>query len=359
MLCITGLQCLKFDLNRKEVIKMLKKFRKQDIVKFNRRRVLMKVWTICKKSSLIAFLVLSFLSWNQGAEAQKYPTRLITLLVVSSPGAGLDLGCRAIAQEASKILGQEIIVVNKTGGGGTVAAAALVNSAADGYTLLGSASDQIALAPHLGLVTYDLKDFTPIIQFGITPIGIAVRSDSPYKSFKDLVDFARQNPGKVSYGSIQFGTIPHIAIEHVMLEEKVNIAILPYTGSVPAMTALLGGHVSSCGVSISVFWPQLKAGKVRILAITEAKRLEVLPDVPTLFELGYPYGDIFTSIYLISAPKGTPTGVVKTLEGTFFKAMETQEFRNTFKNLHSYVENPLSGQDLREYLQRQYLKIGK
>jgi tripartite-type tricarboxylate transporter receptor subunit TctC len=339
---------------------MIEEKSKQGIIKFNLRRTFMKVWATFKKSFLLAILIfLGFLGWSQGVEAQNYPTRPITLLVPSSPGAGLDLGCRAIAQEASKILNQQIIVMNKTGGGGSVAATELVNSKADGYTLVGSASDQLILAPHLGLVTYDFKDFAPIIQLGITPIGIVVLSDSPHKSFKDLIDFARKNPGKVSYGSIQFGTMPHIAMEHVILEEKVNIPIIPYTGSVPAMTALLGGHVSSCGVSISVFWPQLKAGKVRILAITEAKRLEILPDVATLLELGYPYGDVFSSIYLIAAPKGTPTDVVKTLERTFHKAMKTQEFRNTFEILHSYVENPLSGQDLSEYLQGKYQKIGE
>ena len=270
---------------------MIEEIKKESIIKLNRRKTHMKTREISKKSSLIAFLILGLLSWHQGAQAQKYPTRPITLLINVQPGAATDMGGRLIAQEATKILGQEIIVVNKTGGGGSVGAAALANSTADGYTLLGSPSDQLILSPQLEPLGYDLKDFLPIIQFGIIRNGIIVRSDSPYKSFKDLIDFARKNPGKVSYGPPQFGTIPHLAMEHVMMEEKVNIAIIPFMGSAPAITALLGGHISACGVSTSGFISHFKAGKVKVLAVIEEKRIEALPDSPTLLELGYPLAD--------------------------------------------------------------------
>ena len=334
---------------------MVVEIRKQIIVKLKKGESSMKVWTTSKKCFLLVILVLGFLGWSQGAQAQKYPTRTITLLCNNAPGAATDVGSRLIAQAATKILGQEIIVVNKTGGGGSIGCAALVNSKPDGYTLLGTPGDQIILQPHLEPVGYDVKDFTPIIQFGVAPVGIVVRSDSPYQSFKDLTDFARKNPGKVSYGPPNFGTSPHLAMSIVMAKEKVDIAIIPFTGSTPALTAVLGGHVSACGVSTSSFIEHLKAGKVKALATTSPQRIEAIPDAPTLSELGYPYCDGLEIIYMITAPKETPPDVVKLLEETFRKAMESPEFLTYAKKTYSYVKNPLSGQDLKEALEKRSL----
>ena len=352
-------QCVEFDLNKKEVIEMKEEIKKQAIIKLNKGKKSMKVWTPCKKSFLIAILILSLLGLSNGVEAQKYPTRPITLLMNSRPGAGVDMGSRLIATEAMKILGQEIIPVNKPGGGGSLAAIEVVNSKADGYTLLGATDPQLITLPQLESVGYDLKDFSPIIATGVANVGIVVRSDSPFKSFKDFIDFARKNPGKVSYGDSQFGTSPHLAMEHVAMEEKLNIAFIHFMGAPPNMTALLGGHISACGVGTGSFFSHYKAGKVRVLAALGEKRMEAVPDAPTLVELGYPYGGAFKAVYLISAPKGTPSDVVKTLDGAFRKAMEMPEYITYVKSNHLYLENPLSGQSLKEDLEARYLKIGE
>jgi tripartite-type tricarboxylate transporter receptor subunit TctC len=263
------------------------------------------------------------------------------------------------AQGATKILGQEIIPVNKPGGTGAVAAGILANSKGDGYTLLASVSSAFTCIPHLEPVAYDpFKDIIPIIQFGSLTNGIIVRSDSPFKFFKDLIDFARKNPGKVSYGVPGIWIPPHLAMEQVMLEEKVNLAIIPFGGAAPTITALLGGHVSACGVTTSGFLPHLKAGKVKVLVVVANKRIDSISDVPTVIELGY-LNSLFTEIYLISAPKGTPTAVLKKLEGAFLKAMETPEFRTLAETLYLYEEKPLTGQKLKEYIEGGYAKNGE
>jgi tripartite-type tricarboxylate transporter receptor subunit TctC len=333
---------------------MIEEIKKENIIKLNR----MKTREICKRSFLIVLLILGLLCWYQGARAQNYPTRPISLVINSRPGAGTDMASRLIAEEAKKILGQEIIPVNKTGGGGTVGVAAVANSKPDGYTIGATTTDQFIYHPQLEAVGYDYKDFTYLTQMGEAWVAILVRSDSPYKSFKELIDFARNNPGKVSYGPPQFGTAPHLAMEYVVREEKVNIAMIPFEGSVPAVTSLLGGHITACGITPSVFMPHLKAGKVRLLAVIEEKRIQAVPDVPSLVELGYPLGGAFTTAYIMMAPKGTPPDISKTLTGALRKGMETTEFINYAKSSDLYVENPMSGEDIKRFIEVRYPKIG-
>jgi tripartite-type tricarboxylate transporter receptor subunit TctC len=319
----------------------------------------MRIWKNCNKVMMISLVIsLCIMGWIQETVAQEFPTRPITLLICMQPGAGADLGGRVIAQDSTKILGQEIIPVNKTGGGGAVAAGILASSKGDGYTLLSCTNVAFTTTPHLESLPFDpLKDLAPMIQFGSLTTGIMVRSDSPFKSFKEFIDFARKNPGKLSYGFPGVGTAPHLAIEHVMLEEKVNIATVPFEGAVPSITALLGGHISACGVSTSGFLQHLKAGKIRVLATTGEKRIDVVPDAPTLLELGYPYG-VLMDFYLIAGPKGIPPSVTKTLEGAFLKAMETQAFQTLAERLYMQVKVPLYGQKFKDYVEEMYKKNG-
>ena len=305
----------------------------------------------------VFFLVLAGL--GQAVPAEEFPTRPITLLISHEPGAGTDVCARVIAQGATKILGQEIIPMNRPGGGGSVSAGILANSKGDGYTLLASPSSPFEIIPHMESVAYDpLKDFVPIVQFGILYNGLLVRSDSPHKSFKDLIDFGRKNPGKASFGVPGIGTAPHLSIEYVMLKDKVSINVIPFKGGTPTVTALLGGHVSSCGVSTSSYQAHLKAGKIRVLATTAEKRLKTSPDAPTLIELGYPQG-VFNVLYLISAPNGTPPAVVKKLEAAFRKVMDTPGYRKLVENLDMYAESPLSGEKLKEYIETRYVQNGE
>jgi len=321
-------------------------------------RISVKVRTQYKKNLLLVILILGSLGLGQGLQAQEYPVRPITLLIGNPPGAGTDLWARIIAQRATKTLGQEIIPVNKAGGTGAVAAGILANAKGDGYTLLASVSSAFTSIPHLESVPYDpFKDLIPVIQFGSLSTGIVVRSDSSWRSLKDFIEAARKNPGKISYGVPGIWIPPLLAMEHVMLVEKVNIPVIPFGGAAPTMTALLGGHVSSCGVTTSGFLPHVKAGKAKVLVVLANKRVDSLPNVPTISELGY-LNSLFMEIYLISVPKGTPSAIVKKLEEAFRKAMEVPEFRTLAENLNLYEEKPLSGQKLKDYIEGGYAANG-
>jgi tripartite-type tricarboxylate transporter receptor subunit TctC len=207
-------------------------------------------------------------------------------------------------------------------------------------------------------VSYDpLKDVIPVVHFGTFYCGILVRADSPYTSITDLVDYARKNPGKVSFGIVGIGNAPHLDIELVIQQEKLNMPIVPLGGGPPAMTALLGGHVTAVGVGASGWMQSYKAGKVRVLATTTEKR--VLPGVPTLQESGYPFYNLSTEYYLVSAPKGTPAAVVTKLEGAFRKAMEAPQFRTTAESFYVYDPKPLSRQALKELIESLYRKNGE
>ena len=314
------------------------------------KRMRKMVWILALSAGIMA--------WHHGAMAQEFPTKAITLLICMQPGAGADLGGRVLGQEATKILGQEIVAMNKAGGGGAVAAGILAASKPDGYTLLSCTNGAFVTSPHLESLSYDpLKDFTPIIQYGSLTTGLMVRADSPFKSFKELVDFARKNPGKVSYGFPGIGTAPHLAIEHVMREEKIEIATIPYDGAAPSITALLGGHVTACGASTSGFLPHMKAGKIRVLATTGERRIEVAPDAPTLFELGYPYG-VLMDWYHITGPKGMTPAVAKKLEEALLKAMQSPAFKELADRLYMQVKVPLTGQKFKEYVEEIYKKNG-
>jgi tripartite-type tricarboxylate transporter receptor subunit TctC len=307
--------------------------------------------TTWKKTIALAIIILGFLALVQPTQAQEYPTQPITMLISMTPGSGVDVCARVIAQGASKILGQEIIPVNKPGGGGAVGTGILVSSKADGYTFLASSSSTFTVVPHLESVTYDpLKDVVPILHYGTTHCAIIVRADSPYKSFKDLIDFARKNPGKVSIGVVGIGNVPHLDIELVMQQEKVDMPVIPFGGAAPTVTALLGGHVTAAGVGTAGWMPNFKAGKVRVLATTTEKR--IIPDVPALREFGYPFNDISTDYYVMLAPKGTPAAAIKKLEGALQAGRSTPEFRKTIENFFVYDPNPLSSEEIKDRIER-------
>lgn len=331
---------------------------KQAIIKLRRCARSTNGCTMWKKNMILGILILGFLGLSQAAQGQEYPTQPITMLISNAPGAGTDVCSRVMAQGASKILGQEIIPMNRPGGGGAVALAILTSSKPDGYTILGVSSSSLTVVPQLESVAYDpLKDVVPIVHFGTFEMGIIVRTDSPHKSFKDLIEFAKKNPGKASLGIVGVGNPPHLDFELVKMQEQVDIPVIPFGGAAPTITALLGGHITAAGVGASGWMPNYKAGKVRVLATTTGKR--IIPDVPALHEFGYPFYGISTEYYLMAAPKGISEAIVKKLEGAFRKAMDTPEFRTTTNNFYVYDPNPLSRQAFKDLIENLYRKNGE
>ena len=255
---------------------------------------------------------------------EKYPARPITLTIGYGAGGGTDVSTRPLANAASKILGQPIIVVNKPGGATSVAMAALKNEKPDGYNIgtLGAGGFLVPLTRKVG---YDvLKDFTPIIQFAIFQYGLVVRSDSPWKTFKEFIDYAKANPGKIRYSTSGVGGAQHLVMERLALKEKIQWTLIPYESGEEAVTALLGSHVEAS--SQTTTWKKyVDAGRFRLLVFYGEKRMTNYPNVPTLLELGY---DITAEPSLMSlvGPRGLSPEVVETLHQAFKKAMEDPNF---------------------------------
>ena len=253
------------------------------------------------------------------AFGQAFPSRPIRLICPWPAGGSTDVVMRTFAESAGKILGTTMIVDNKPGAGGTLGAVELLNARPDGYTL-----SQIPLGvfriPHMQKVQFDpLKDFTYIACLTGYTFGLVVRADSPIKSIKDLVEFAKANPDKFSYGSTGVGTTPHLVVEEFAQHAGIRLQHIPFKGNADGMQAVLGGHVMEH--SDATGWgPHVDAGRCRLLATYGSKRTKRWPDVPTLHELGY--DTVSDSPFGIGAPKGMGAALTMRLQDTFKKTLE-------------------------------------
>lgn len=265
--------------------------------------------------------------------AAQFPTKPITLIMPWGPGTGIDLWHRAMAEKAGQILGQPVVVENKAGASGTAGPAAMAaNAKPDGYTI-SHIPITIFRLPFMRKVTWDpLTDFTYIIHNSGFLFGVAVRSDSPFKTFKDMVEFARANPGKVNYGSPGAGTSLHIGMELIAKQEGIQWTHVPFTKDLEV--ALLGGHIMSYA-SGAGWWPHTDAGNMRILCIWTEARNPRLPDTPTLKELGYPF--VFDSPFGLAGPKGMDPAIVKKLHDAFKEAQADPKAKS-LQQRYDYVE---------------------
>lgn len=291
--------------------------------------------------------------------ADEYPSRPITLMINMAPGGSIDALARLMADQATKILGQDVTPVNKTGGGGSVAVGLLANSPPDGYTIMMGVSSPLTNVPHFESVPYDpVKDVIPILQTGILYNLIVVRADSPFNTIKDLVDSAKKNPGKVNCSIPGVGTSAHLAVEYLNAQEKITIAGIPFPGSTQAAVALLGGHVTSSSNSPGTSFPHVKAGKLKLLVSTADRRPKEYPNVPTLIEAGYANG-VFTELQVVAVPKGTPPKIVEKLESTFRKITSSAEYRSLAEKFFVYADHPLAGKALKDFLDKDYVRNGE
>jgi tripartite-type tricarboxylate transporter receptor subunit TctC len=305
-------------------------------------------WEIILLSGIIFFIpILSF--------GQPYPTKPVNILVGFAPGGTMDISTRILASKAEKFVGQPFLISNNGGGGGSVALGIVAKEKPDGYYLAGCTSTGLIRIPQFRTVPYKLDDFVSIMHFGAPQTGLVVKADSPFKSLKDLVEYAKKNPGKVTYSSTGVGSPMHLAMEYVGKQEGIQWTHVPYPGSTPALTALLGGHVTA--QSGSTEWiPQIKAGVVRLLGTHGEKRMKLFPDVPTFRELGYDF--INETVFMVAAPKGTPSPIVKKLEEAFHKAMDDPEFIQTMEKMEIEVTYRNS-EDTKKYLEEAYARLGK
>ena len=265
---------------------------------------------------------------------EKYPTKPINFIIGYPAGGTTDVCARPLVSAAGKILGQPVIVVNKPGGASVIAVATLKNEKPDGYTI-GILPSGAVLSQHMRKVPYDsAKDFTPIVQYAVYLYGLVVKPDSPWKTFKEFIDYAKANPGKIRYSTAGPGTPQHLVMERLARKEKIKWTHIPFEGGPPAIANLLGGHVEAS--SQTTEWKKnVEAGTLRLLAVYGEKRMIDFPNVPTLLELGY--NIIAPSLICVVGPKGLSPQIVEILHGAFKKAMEDPDFIKLGKQLDQPV----------------------
>ncbi|MBT9553224.1 MAG: tripartite tricarboxylate transporter substrate binding protein [Hydrogenophaga sp.] len=249
----------------------------------------------------------------------KFPSRPIKLIAPWPTGGSSDAVMRAFAESAGKALGTAVIIENKPGAGGTLGASAMVTAAPDGYTLT-----QLPLGiyrlPHMQTMGFDpVKDITHIACLTGYTFGIACTADAPFKTLKDMVAYAKANPGKLEYGHTGTGTTPHLAIEEFSEKAGIQLNPIPFKGSAEIMQAILGGHIRVMS-GTTEFAPHVQSGKLRLLATLGRQRNKAFPDVPTVKESGW--DTITESPFGIGGPKGMDPAVVKTLHDAFKKTLE-------------------------------------
>src|SRR5512140_1202101 len=274
-------------------------------------------------------LLLALLAPTLGAQAQSYPSKPIRLVCPFPPGGAVDIASRAVAHELTQILGQPVTVDNRPGAGGNIGAEITAKSAPDGYTLLMTTSGIMGINPALySKLPFDpIKDFAPISMLVSLNNVLVLHPSVPAKSVQEVIALAKAQPGKLTYASSGNGTSIHLSGELFKTMTGVDMLHIPYKGSAPAVTDLLGGQVNMMFDNIPSSLPHIKAGKLRALAVTGAKRSQLLPDLPTIAEAGVPGYESYVWFGVV-APAGTPSSIVQRLNAAIAKAAAAPAFHS-------------------------------
>ena len=285
----------------------------------------MPAWktVLCAAATILVVACLS-----QQARAQSYPNRPITLVIPFAPGGSTSIVGRVIADKMAQLLGQGIVIENRPGAGGTAGSRSVARSDPDGYTLLLGYTGTLAIGPALYKnVGYDpRKDFAPIGMIGNAPSALVVHPSFPPKTVAELIAYAKAHPGEVNFGSAGVGSVNHITGEYFARAAGITLTHIPYKGTGPALTDLLGGHIPMALAPIPPVHGNVSAGLLRALAVTGKTRNSLMPDVPTLAESGL--GGFEASLYYgLVAPAGTPKPVIERLNKELQAALASDEVK--------------------------------
>jgi tripartite-type tricarboxylate transporter receptor subunit TctC len=295
-----------------------------------------------------------------GALAQgTYPSRPVTIVVGFAPGGGTDTVARVMQKKLGEYLGQTIVVENRAGAGGIIAADLVSKAAPDGHTILLATIAALAVAPHLNskLPYNPLRDFAPISMATVSGNVLVVHPSVQAKTLAEYVKEANSKPGGMAYGTSGVGSAGHLAGELFRLTAKVNLTHVPYKGGGPAMSDLLGGQIPSVFASATTATPQVKAGKLRALGTTGAKRSATLPDVPTIAEQGYP-GYEATNWYAFVGPAKTPRNIVTRLNREIVRTLRDPETHDAiFKQ--GEEPTPSTPEELAQHMASEYATWGR
>lgn len=267
------------------------------------------------------------------AHAQQFPVKAVTLVVPFPPGGTTDVLARTLSEKLHELWGQPVVVDNRPGAGSTIGAALVAKAPADGYTLLmGAVHHTIATSVYPKL-SYDFdKDFAPVTIVALVPNVLSINPSVPAKSVKELIAYAKANPGKLTYGSNGQGTAQHLIGEQFAALAGVELVHVPYKGSAPLTTALLGGEITMSFDTVTPVLQHIKADKLRALAVTTAKRSSALPNVPTMAEAALPGFDM-GSWFGVLAPAKTPPAVVAKLNADIVKVLQMPDVRKRLEDI--------------------------
>jgi len=309
-------------------------------------------WISRRLIGFICFSLLLTVGWVVPVLGQgDFPNRPITLLCGHTAGGNTDLGLRILAESASKILGQPVVVENKPGGNSYLAFVTAMNAKPDGYTIADHSSMKYDLTVMYDEVPRRVEDPSVIGCYWSIVHGVAAKGDAPWKTLKELIDYARANPAKVTYGVPNAGSPPHLGMMMLARKENIQLKAVPYNGLAPAIPALLGGHIDLITGLAGVHLEQVKAGKMKLLVVTGNKRFPDFPDIPTLLDLGYGFSVSFD--IGVAGPKGIQPAVLQKLRDAFAKAGTDPKFQKFLKD-NNMPYTPMDGEEYTRYLKQNY-----
>lgn len=309
----------------------------------------MKRRSIIKAASIAALLI----SGSTLAAAQNaWPTRSITMIVPFPPGGLADLVARPVAEAMSRDLGQPVVIENKAGGGGTLATAQVAQAKADGYTLLLGTSSSITIAPFVykTLPYNSQRDFVPVALLAMVPQVLVMHPGFISGGLPELVALMKKEPGKHAYGSVGNGSSTHLTMELFKQKAKIDVTHVPYKGSAPGETDLIGGQIPLMVDTLQAALPFIRSGKTQALAISTEKRSELAPEIPTFTELGYPELSNLSAWYGVMAPAGLPAPVTEKLAAEIEKIVRSPEVRAQLLQLGAEPA-PISGAAFARFLE--------
>ena len=276
----------------------------------------------------IGLLVFTFLSWSLAQAADTYPNRPIRYILPVAPSGGSDITARTLAPKLIEALGQQVIIDNRPGASGVVGMSIAARAAPDGYTIVQGTIGPVAVDPSLHSKTpYDIsRDFTPIARIVSALNILVVHPSIPVRTVKELINYAKENPKKLNFGSSGLGHADHLAGEIFKSMTGVQMQHIAYKGGAPAMTELLGGNIELIFSTVSTAVTFIKAGRIRAIAVTSDKRVSLYPDIPTVAESGLP-GFVVDNWYSILGPRDVPKPIVNRLHREFNRALAQPDVR--------------------------------
>jgi len=305
---------------------------------------------------MVGLITLGVLSVNLAAAQEKFPKDPITIIVPYAPGGSHDLMARAFQPQLEKALGVSVLVDNKPGGGSTIACNFVKAAPPNGYTM-------VTVSPTLSIIKYTLPEsnvtfdqFEPIAYVGYSPQGVFTRMDAPWNNLKELLDYAKANPGKIKCGNAGYGGNFHMGAVGIEQATGVKFTHIPFKGAAPSVPAVMGGHVDIIVSTIADTLHMVKGGSLKVLGLAAPERNKFAPDAQTFKELGF---DIeFSTYWSYLGPKGMPQDRVKILYDAFKKSAETKEVKEFF-DMQGATLSLKSPEELREYYKKEDAKWGR